>query len=221
MKEFVAYYRVSTPRQGKSGLGLEAQQEKVRMFKMETGYVLVKEFTEVESGAKNNRRKLQKALRYCKKRPCALVIPNVDRLARDALFTASLLNARVEIIPTDKPNADHLDILEDAIDAEKERRKISKRTRDALQSAKRRGIELGKNGKALARDNKRKADAFAANMISVIELLRSEGYTSEVLLTKQFNRRKILPFRGAGYKWHKSTTHTLLKRIERLNADPS
>jgi DNA invertase Pin-like site-specific DNA recombinase len=214
MEKAVVYYRVSTPRQGKSRLGLEVQQQAVNLYTGFTRTKIVKEYCEIESGKRRNRPELKKALRFCKKHGLVLIIAKVARLARDALFVAGMLERKVKIVAADKPLAGPLDLLEDAIRAQREGEEISQRTKDCLQAAKKRGVQLGKHGKTLARINRQNADAFALRMIPVIETLKAEGFKSEGKLTRQLNSRKIPSFRGARCKWHRSTIHTLLKRIE-------
>lgn len=168
-QQAVAYYRASTKGQKKSGLGLEAQQEAVTSVLLAHGMASVQDFFEIESGTRNNRPVLRRALRYCKKAGTVLIFAKVDRFSRDALFVASLIIAsKVTIITADKPLARPLELLEDAIRAQREVETIRARTRDALAAAKRRGVQLGKTGKALALKNKNNAYLFAKKMTPLI-----------------------------------------------------
>ncbi|GGC06563.1 hypothetical protein GCM10011325_36760 [Dyadobacter sediminis] len=108
MKKAVAYFRVSTDRQGKSGLGLEAQHEAVHVFAQHQGYQVTAEFTEIESGKKNERPQLMKALLLCKKQKMTLIIAKLDRLGRNVAFIANLMESKVEFLAVDNPHANPL-----------------------------------------------------------------------------------------------------------------
>ncbi len=215
MKKAVAYYRVSTPRQGVSGLGLEAQQESVHFFVRYNETTIEREYVEVETGKKNNRPILKKALAYCNRHGALLIIAKLDRLGRNVAFIAALMESKVQFVAVDNPYAEPFLLHILAAFAEKERIAISKRTCEALQAAKRRGVKLGKNGKTLAKKNKRRADEFARKMLPVIESLKAVGFNSERKLAKELNKRRIAPFR-VGCRWHPSTIHNLLDRIKKL-----
>jgi DNA invertase Pin-like site-specific DNA recombinase len=141
MKKYVAYYRVSTQKQGQSGLGLEAQRRTVEQFCKE-GEILT-EFTDVESGKNNARPELLKAIAHAKKNDALLVIAKLDRLSRNVFFISSLLESRVHFKACDLPEADHFTVHLFAALAEKERKMISERTRSALESKKAQGFILG------------------------------------------------------------------------------
>src|SRR5215813_5134904 len=137
--KFVAYYRVSTQRQGRSGLGLEAQRRAVEEFLNGGHSKLVEAFTEVESGKRGvDRPVLDQALASCRVHKATLVIAKLDRLARNVEFTAKLMNSDVEFVAVDFPQANRLTIHIMAAVAEHEREIISQRTKAALQAAKRR-----------------------------------------------------------------------------------
>src|SRR3954451_9342827 len=141
-KTFVAYYRVSTERQGKSRLGLEAQQEAVRQYLNGGSWSLVAEVVEVESGKRNDRPKLAEALRLCRLHKATLVIAKLDRLARNVAFVSSLMESGVEFTAVDFPQANRLTIHILAAVAEHEAKMISERTRAALKAARDRGQRL-------------------------------------------------------------------------------
>ena len=147
MNKAIAYYRVSTDRQGKSGLGLEAQNETVKQFATFKQWELIGEFTEIESGKKNNRPQLQEALKQCLKQKAVLVIAKLDRLGRNVAFISSLMESKVEFVAVDNPHANRLMLHLLAAFAEHEREQISTRTKEALKVAKNRGIILGKYGR--------------------------------------------------------------------------
>lgn len=136
----VAYYRVSTAKQGASGLGLEAQREAVAAFLRGQA---IAEFTEVESGKRADRPELERAIRACRLYGARLVIAKLDRLSRDAHFLLGLEKAGVDFVAADMPNANRLTVGIMAMVAEEERRMISARTKAALAAAKARGTVLG------------------------------------------------------------------------------
>src|SRR5215218_5013323 len=139
---FVAYYRVSTAKQGASGLGLEAQQEAVRSYLNGGEWKLVAEVVEVESGKRSDRPKLAEAMRLCRLRSATLVIAKLDRLSRDAHFLLGLQKTGVEFVAVDNPTANRLTVGIMALVAEEEARAISARTKAALAAAKARGKVL-------------------------------------------------------------------------------
>jgi DNA invertase Pin-like site-specific DNA recombinase len=141
--KIVAYYRVSTKKQGESGLGLEAQQEAVRAFASEKNGTIIRHYTEIETGKSAERPELQKALAHAKRTKATLVIAKLDRLARNVHFTSGLMESGVDFIACDIPYANRLTIHILAAVAEDEARRISERTKAALAAAKRRGMKLG------------------------------------------------------------------------------
>ncbi len=142
---FVAYYRVSTAQQGRSGLGLDAQREAVRTFLAGEPGELAEGFTEVESGKTAERPQLARALDACRLTGAVLVIAKLDRLSRDAHFLLGLEKAGVEFVAADMPNANRLTVRLMAVIAQEEREMISARTKAALAAAKARGKRLGGN----------------------------------------------------------------------------
>ncbi len=213
MKAGVALYRVSTGAQGRSGLGLAAQQETVSQYRNLTGLKIEKEYTEVISGKETNRPILKSAIRYCRRHDCVLVIAKLDRLARNVGLILYLLEDGVKFVIADKPFADRWDILRQAVTDEEEGVKISERTRKALQAAKKRGVELGKNGKQLATQNRRNAELFARDLRPLIRQIESTGITTVRAIAEELNRRKVPTYHKA--KWHKTTVHNLLRRMDR------
>ncbi len=138
---YVAYYRVSTDRQGQSGLGLDAQRAAVANYMNGGDWTMVDTFTEVESGRKNDRPELAKALELCRRRRATLVIAKLDRLARNVAFIANLMDANVDLVAVDMPQANRLTLHIMAAMAEHEAQAVSQRTRAALQAAKECGTE--------------------------------------------------------------------------------
>lgn len=140
-KKFVAYYRVSTQRQGASGLGLDAQKLAVNSFLKNDS--LLSEFTDIESGKNNKRPQLMAALELCKKKDATLVIAKLDRLSRNLTFISMLMDNKVKFVCCDMPDANEMTIHIFGALAQWERKKISERTTDALAALKRRGVKLG------------------------------------------------------------------------------
>ena len=166
---FVSYLRVSTQKQGQSGLGLEAQRKAVSDYLNYGDWNVIEELVEIESGKNNRRPKLMEAIDLCKASGATLLVAKIDRLARDAAFLLNLKDAGIEFIAADMPEANRLTIGIMALVAEQEREIISKRTKDALAAAKAKGVQLGayRDGKFVGRigtteDAKRASDARTA-----------------------------------------------------------
>ncbi|WP_138485395.1 recombinase family protein [Dyadobacter bucti] len=218
MKHAVAYYRVSTDRQGKSGLGLEAQHQAVHQFAQQEGYQVTAEYTEIESGKKNQRPELLAALLQCKKQKATLIIAKLDRLGRNVAFIANLMESKVEFRAVDNPHANPLMVHLLAAFAQHEREQISTRTKEALQAAKRRGVELGKHGREIeSKKNAKAADQFAEMMRPIIDELEAEGFITIRGISDELNRRGVETFRDDGEQWHRTTVHRLLKRLNKGN----
>jgi DNA invertase Pin-like site-specific DNA recombinase len=162
--EYVAYYRVSTKRQGRSGLGLDAQRAAVISF-LESSDTIIAEFTEVVSGRKENREQLQKAMRLAKTKAVPLVIAKLDRFSRRVSFIASMMESGVQLTIAEMPRATEFQLHIFAALAQEERRLISQRTKAALRQARKRGTVLGRHGKQLAMLNRDLADKFAISLL--------------------------------------------------------
>ncbi|SRR6266446_3702386 len=170
----IAYYRVSTKRQGQSGLGLDAQKDAVMAYLNGGNWTLKEEFVEVESGRKvKNRPALQQAIAACRKHKATLVIAKLDRLARNVAFISNLMESKVAFVAVDNPHATRFTLHILAAVAEHEADIISQRTKSALSAAKARGTELGRYGKILAEQNKEASD-FSV-LCSDIETTRSSA----------------------------------------------
>ncbi|EKS29700.1 recombinase family protein [Afipia felis] len=202
---FVAYYRVSTAKQGKSGLGLEAQRLAVRSFLNGGSWTLTSEFTEVESGKRNDRPELAKALQACRVYGAKLVIAKLDRLSRDAHFLLGLEKAGVDFVAADMPMANRLTVGIMAMVADEERRMISARTKAALAAAKARGKKLGGNrGVVLSASARRKGRAAqtararerASDLAPLLAMIRSEGITSLRGIANALTERGVPTPRG-------------------------
>lgn len=211
MSEFVAYYRVSTDKQGMTGLGMEAQREDVTRFLATRGQI-VAEFIEVESGRKADRPQLTAALAECRKRRAVLVIAKLDRLARNVHFISGLMNSDVEFIAVDMPQANRLTIHILAAVAEHEREMISQRTKAALAQAKARGTKLGNPRAAEAAMIARAAKHLPKPEPELLDLaarLRREGKGLRAI-ARELNRLKIRT--PLGFQWHPWTVRNQLLR---------
>jgi Site-specific recombinases, DNA invertase Pin homologs len=227
--KIVAYQRVSTARQGRSGLGLEAQDRAIQEHARAKDATLIGSFTEVESGKINARPELAKALHLAKVTGATLVIAKLDRLSRNAAFLLALRDSGVRFVAADMPEANDLTVGIMALVAQQEREAIAKRTREALTSAKARGVRLGNpNGAAALRragkgniaslsSIKANADRHAADLAPVIASLQIEGYTSLGALALSLNERGMLTPRGG--RWHKSSVLNLLERLSKLSIE--
>ena len=172
MAAFIAYYRVSTDRQGASGLGLEAQRAAVKAF-IGRSDKLIAEYKEVESGKRHdNRPQLLAALAECKKRKATLVIAKLDRLSRNVKFISTLMDGDVDLVCCDMPQATRLTLHIMAAMAEHEREMISTRTKAALAAAKKRGVRLGNPAPALARKVARTRSSAYRPPVDVMALLK-------------------------------------------------
>lgn len=212
MKQAIAYYRVSTHRQGRSGLGLEAQQVAVAGYCRLNSYQLVDEVVEVKYTRKQQNRLLQ-ALEQCKRRKATLMVARLDRLGRDVEKIARLVKSDVEIVVTDNPHANRFTIHILAAVAEEQRQRISDTTKDALNAARKRGIILGKHGKTLAIRNKKAADEFAYQLSPMLRKLNKRGITTVRAIAHELNKQGIPTFRGDS-QWHPSTVCVLQNRLK-------
>jgi DNA invertase Pin-like site-specific DNA recombinase len=211
-RRFVAYYRVSTDRQGQSGLGLEAQRKAVADYLKGGAWVLVDEFTEVESGQKSDRPELRTAIEACRKQKARLVIAKLDRLSRNLAFIATLMESGVEFVAADMPFANKLTIHILAAVAEHERETISERTKAALAAAKARGRRLGNPNPAYALKRMRAArkaqvERYTANVLPIIREVQAAGHTSCNAIAVQLSARKVATARGG--RW----THVQVRQI--------
>jgi DNA invertase Pin-like site-specific DNA recombinase len=210
-KTAIAYYRVSTDRQGKSGLGLEAQRNQVAEYVRQHGFALMEEHTEVESTRKKKRPVLEQALKSCRKHKATLIIAKLDRLGRSVHFISNLLESKVEFVAVDFPQANKFTMHMLAAFAEYERDQISDRTKKALAAAARRGVKLGTYGKdVLSAKNKLDARLFRELLNPILVELCQSGFTTVRAIRDELNRRKVPTFRGAGHVWHIATVYRLI-----------
>ena len=215
--KFVAYYRVSTDKQGKSGLGLEAQKEAVMTYLNGGGWALIADFTEIETGkganALERRPELQKALVIAKKEKATLIIGKLDRLARNVHFISGLLESGVSFVCADMPEADRTMIQMMSVFAEFEARKISQRTKEALAIKKAQGVKLGNPNPDLDKMNTpriEKAEAQAEKVRSLLESFLAAGMRQRQM-ADELNRLGIPASRGG--KWQQAQVQRVLKRL--------
>jgi DNA invertase Pin-like site-specific DNA recombinase len=205
--KFVAYYRVSTAKQGASGLGLEAQQEAVRSYLNGGRWQMVSEVTEIESGKRNDRPALANALALCRIHGATLVIAKLDRLARNVNFISNLMESGVEFTAVDLPQANRLTIHILAAVAEHEAVMISARTKAALAAAKARGTRLGnptsqigtraaEGAQASVVVRKAKAAKRSADLLPMVRDIQANGAESLRQIAAVLNTRGIAAARG-------------------------
>ena len=205
MRPAIAYIRVSTAKQGQSGLGLEAQRERLDQFAKANGFQFFDTLTEVESGKNDDRPELQKAIAKAKRQDAPVIVAKLDRLSRDVHFISGLMAHRVPFVVAELGmDADPFMLHLYAALAEKERKVISQRTRAALQAAKARGVVLGnprlaETTAAAVASKKAEADRFAAQVKPVIAQIRAAGATSLREIARALDARGVRTARGG--KW--------------------
>ena len=243
-KKFIAYYRVSTDRQEKSGLGLDTQEKAVKKY-LKAYWPPHESFTEVESGKNNKRPEFDKALKLCKKLKATLVVAKLDRLSRDLHFITSLDKAKIEFVCCDMPQANNLTINLMSALAQWEREQISKRTKDALQALKAQGKKLGANNPKVkkglkvywkAQEKKRKVKEKQIKEERGARKKRKKiEYEAKVYKCEKFDKSMLgnlkllshLSIREQvkklnksniktrlGKEWSKSNLHNLIKRLK-------
>ena len=224
-QRLVAYERVSTARQGASGLGLEAQRKVIEEFAVSRGAEVLARFTEVESGRKAERPELLKALHLAKVTGATLVIAKLDRLSRNAAFLLALRDSGVRFVAVDMPEANDLTVGIMALVAQAEREAVSRRTKEALAVAKARGVKLGnpngaaslrragKGGEALRAAVSANADGFAADLVPVVADIRAKGHLSLRSIATELTARGIRTRRGGA--WGAGNVTGLLGRMMR------
>ena len=211
MQKFVSYLRVSTTRQGHSGLGIEAQRAAVSSYLASSNGELITEFVEIESGGKKTRPVLVQSIALCRSSGATLLIAKLDRLARNVAFVSSLMESGIEFVAADAPYANKLMIHILSAFAEYEREQISQRTRDALRAAKARGVRLGTNGAVLARKNHAEALLAAEPLRGAVEVAIAAGCKTLSAIAFSLNAAGLQTRQGAS--WSPGTTQRLLRRL--------
>ena len=227
MSNTITYYRVSTKKQQRSGLGIEAQRAAAQRFAEAEGMHITAEYVEAETGkgsdALDRRPQLRAALAAAKAAKCSVLVSKLDRLSRDVAFIAGLMVQRVPFIVAELGrDADPFMLHLYAALAEKERRLISERTKAALAAKKAQGATLGnrtsidqagKIGRGVQRDE---ADRFAANLLPIVRSIQSAGPIGMVAIAKTLNERGVRTARGG--QWHVSSVANLLARASNCAA---
>jgi DNA invertase Pin-like site-specific DNA recombinase len=213
--KWVAYYRVSTDRQGDSGLGLGAQKRCVNDYLNGGNWTLAAGYTEVETGKRSDRPQLAAALAACKRLKAKLIVAKLDRLSRNVAFISTLINSGVEFVAADMPHANKMTLQVLAVFAEHEADVISERTRRALAEAKARGIKLGgpnqpEAAKLGAKANKANAERFAANVLPIIREIQASGVITLRGVARALDARGIQSARGS--PWSAEAVSNVLKR---------
>jgi DNA invertase Pin-like site-specific DNA recombinase len=217
----VAYYRVSTDKQGRSGLGLEAQRAAVLAFLEGRGWPPLAEFVEVESGRKSDRPELARAMAACRLYGATLVIAKLDRLSRNAAFLLTLRDAGIEFVACDMPDANRLTVGIMAMVAEDEAERISARTKVALAAAKVRGTQLGgyrgygfsaADHQAAKAARTVRAKQTAAAVLPAIRELQAAGITALQDIARELTRQRIPTPAGASV-WQAVQVQRILERV--------
>lgn len=217
---YILYLRVSTRTQGLSGLGLEAQRESVARYLKQVGGVAIAEYTDIESGRKNNRPELARALAHCKRTGATLCIARMDRLARNVHFVSGLMESGIEFVALDNPSMNRLVAHILAAVGEAEAIAIASRTKAALLAAKARGVKLGKpenltddaraKGRQAARESiMKKSREEYAYILPTIRQYREMGMTFATI-AEQLNKSGERTRRGAEFQ--SATVQRILKR---------
>jgi DNA invertase Pin-like site-specific DNA recombinase len=225
MRSAVAYYRVSTKQQHRSGLGIEAQRAAVSRFAEAEGLTVIREYVEAETGkgyvALDRRPRLAAALAAARAAKCPVMVSKLDRLSRDVAFISGLMAQRVPFIVAELgADADPFMLHLYAALAEKERRLISERTKAALAAKRANGGKLGNPRNiaaagALGRAAQiAAADQFVASLAPVLSAIRNTGADTLDAISRAFNEKGIRTARGA--RWHVSTVANLLARARRI-----
>ena len=227
---FATCERVSTARQGATGLEVAAQRSAIEGYARSRGAEVAAIFTEVESGRKADRPELVRAIQHVRLTGSTLLIARLDRLSRNAAFLLTLRDGGVRFLACDMPAANDLTVGIMALVAEAERDLISRRTREALAAAKARGVKLGnpngaaalhragKGGAPLRMAVSRNADAFARDLAPVLAETRAAGATTLRGIAAALNERGVLTRRGG--TWSVSNVRNLIARVEGTSPTP-
>ena len=228
MKPAVAYTRVSTAQQGKTGLGLEAQQTALARFAEAEGFDVIQTFTDIETGkgadALHRRPQLAAAIKLAARHSAPVIVAKLDRLSRNAAFLLALRDSSVRFVAVDMPEANDLTVGIMALVAQAEREAISRRTKEALAVAKTRGVKLGnpngaaalkragEGGAALRAAVSANSKAFAADLAPVLQDIRAAGHSSLRAIAAQLTARGIRTRRGGN--WAVGNVKVLLRMID-------
>lgn len=218
-RNYVSYLRVSTERQGASGLGMDAQRSAISRYIALSSGMLISELIEVESGKRSDRPVLEQAISLCRRRKATLLVAKLDRLSRTVSFMSRLIETGVDFIAVDNPHANKLMIHVLSAFAEHERDLIAVRTKAALTAARDRGISLGNPRLASARrvallSVQEATDCYCANVGPVIDQIRSSGVGTFRGVAEALTARGISTRRGG--LWHPTTVRNIERRHAQL-----
>lgn len=208
---FISYLRVSTDRQGASGLGIEAQREAVERYVACVGGKLLSENVEVETGRSATRPVLLQSISRCRRDRAVLLIARLDRLARSVSFIASLIDSGVEFVAVDNPAANKPMLQMLAVFGEYERDQIAARTKAALAAAKGRGVALGANGKVLAVAHRAEADRFAETLRGPVQSAFAQGAKTLKDVARHLNEAGLTTSEGS--RWSPQSAHRIVHRL--------
>lgn len=209
----ISYIRVSTKKQGRSGLGLEAQRELIgRFLDAQQEGVLIEEYVDVASGSKDGRAVLKNAIAHAKKVNATLVIAKLDRMSRRVSFIAALMDSGISFKVAEMAEATAFQLHIYAALAQEERRLTSERTKAALKAAKARGIKLGTSSKVLSVQNRQRAVAFAETIRSPLFEMRNNAAFSYRSIADQLNEKGIASYTGK--RWHSATVRRACRRLK-------
>ncbi|WP_460989395.1 recombinase family protein [Sphingobium sp. TomTYG45] len=212
MSRYVAYFRVSTAAQGRSGLGLAAQRSKIDAFLNADDEVLA-EFVEVQSGKADNREELWKAIAHAKKHGAKILIAKLDRFSRKVSFIAGIMEQGIGLVVAEMPHATDFQLHIFAALAQEERRLISDRTRSALAEAKKRGVALGKNAQALKERHRQQALDYARSIQPILKPMLADGW-SFTAIADQLNVAGVDAAKGGRF-----TAQTVKNIVVRLRME--
>ena len=217
MTTYVAYARVSTAKQGRSGLGLEAQEEAIRRYVRPDDTLLAPTYVEVESGKRSDRLELAKALAHAKLTGATLLVAKLDRLSRNLRFITEVMDSGVDFVACDMPEANRLTLHIMGAMAEYEAGAISRRTKDALAAAKANGVKLGgwRGGPVVdpsqgLAERQRRSGEFASRVLPVIEQAKASGATSLRQIAAFLTERGVQTRRGG--PWDAQKVRQVLQR---------
>ena len=212
MTAYVAYFRVSTARQEKSGLGLAAQRTRVSEF-LKGDDELIAEYVETQSGRKDCRTELWKAIEHAKRHSAKILIAKLDRFSRKVSFIARIMEEGIGLVVAEMPGASDFQLHIFAALAQEERRLISERTKAALAEAKKRGVKLGENGKRLGQRYKLEAEQYALRLAPIVIPLINDGMSYSAI-ANQLNHSKADSAKGG--QFYPQTIKNIVQRIKSL-----
>jgi DNA invertase Pin-like site-specific DNA recombinase len=229
--KFVGYVRVSTAKQGRSGLGLEAQRKTIDDYLNGGAWSLLAEYVEVESGKSEERPQLHQALDHCRMTGATLLIAKLDRLSRDLHFITLMQKSSIRFVACDMPEANEFTINVMGALAQQERKMISQRTRDALSAAKTKGVRLGSpqnldkksaaKGRIVGLTTRiRQADKFAEQLFPTIQRFQEQGASLRRIANK-LNEASILTARGKVGSWTAAGVKNVISRMDAVHSIPS